>query len=57
MENKMRYVLVVLALVICGLTGAAWAGRAKPNVILVMTDDQGYGDRTGQRPQLNGHSA
>lgn len=44
MENKIRYILVVLTLFFCGLTGAAWAGQPKPNVILIMTDDQGYGD-------------
>lgn len=39
-----RNLLALLTLIICALVGAAQAATRKPNVVVILVDDMGYGD-------------
>ena len=40
----MKTTIVKLLVALCLLTSSAFAADKKPNIIFIMTDDQGYGD-------------
>ena len=50
---KPQRILVVLIPLTLGLFGTACLAADKPNIILVLTDDQGYGNPVLKPPSLD----
>lgn len=44
MTDHLRHILIVLWLPLLGFVGAGVGAAAHPNFLLILTDDQGYGD-------------